>query len=69
MVYRLPPVRRCLVTAAEWWVTSGDGWAVAPLAVAGLALMAAVVAVVLLRWEVVRPSFRPAARCLMVFGP
>ena len=54
MVYRLPPVRRCLVTAAEWWVTSGDGWAVAPLAVAGLALMAAVVAVVLLRWEVAR---------------
>ena len=42
------------MTAAEWWVTAGDGWAVAPLAVAGLALMAAVVAVVLLRWEVAR---------------
>lgn len=34
-----------------WWLSSGDGWALAPLGVAALAAFGAAVVVALLRWE------------------
>ena len=54
MVYRLPPVRRCLVTAAEWLtylITPGDGWPIAPLGVVACAVVAVALILAVLRWE------------------